>query len=325
MKQSTKNSNNYSYFQKLEDQDLFVGEILNNRYQIIKQISSSRVYLCSDLEKSNKLYAIKVCPKEQIYNEEFNLRREYIIHSQFDSKHIVATDEAIETEDKFAFLMEYVGGGDLSDLISSKGVLPISMVIEIFKKVALALKNVHEKGFIHADIKPENILISSSKEILLTDFGLARDVKFIKNFDKETKGTLKYLCPNYLTTGELNYSSDLFSLGLVAYEMLTGKVPFESKNIMDTLKERVYENSPSLYERNKDCPRIFSKIVSRCLSLSKTDRYESASDLVRDLEDVKTLITKKSNSRIKLFKQMPAKRRQGTLLSVTEKTNLKLA
>jgi serine/threonine-protein kinase len=171
------------------------------------------------------------------------------------------------------------------------------------------------------------ILISSSKEIKLSDFGLARDIRFLKSYDDETKGTLKYLCPNYLTTGELNFSTDIFSLGLVAFELVTGSVPFESENIMDTLKERVYENSPKISDLLSDCPESFSNIVAKCLALSKTDRYSSASELVKDLEKAAIKIRRenKTTSRIKLFKEMPVKRRQGTIINFGEKSVLKIA
>ncbi len=93
---------------------------------------------------------------------------------------------------------------------------------------------------------PENILLSSTGVIKLTDFGIARDLRYLKANDKETKGTLRYLCPIYLTTGSLSPSSDIFSLALVIYEILTGHVPFDCSDVMKILQHRVYEESPSL-------------------------------------------------------------------------------
>ena len=292
-----------------------VGSFLLNRYQILKQINGERVYLVADVEESDRLFALKVSDRNLIFTEEYNLRREFIVHSSFESDNIVKLNEPLESEDIFGFLMEFIGGGDVSDRFNREGKFSIERALKIFKGITNALVEVHKKGFIHGDIKPENILLSSTGVIKLTDFGIARDLKYCKTHDQETKGTLRYLCPVYLTTGALNPSSDIFSLALVIYEILTGHVPFDSLDVMQILQRRVYEESPKLSSLIENCPKELDYIISKCLSLDPAQRYADVSELNADLERVvvkEVRRQRKNSTRIKLFKDIPNTRRSAT-------------
>lgn len=298
-----------------------LGQLICNRYLVLRQINNERVYLVSDTVNNDKLYALKLDSKELIYTEDFNLKREYLIHSTFCSDNIVTLGEAIEDESYFGFLMTFVGGGDLSSQFHHNKSFSIETTIKVLKAISNAISHIHDCGFIHTDIKPENILINGIGEIRLTDFGLARNLKNEKELiDEQTKGTLRYLCPHYLTTGKITKQMDIYSLGIMAYDMLTGVVPFENNDIMVTLQKRVYENPLPVIELRPDCPKNLSDIIDRCIQISVNDRYTNTSELLLDLDKITldNTIRRRNTTRIRLFKSLPNKRRRGDTLELED-------
>lgn len=299
--------------------EIKVGAVLFDEFIVLKQIQDERVFLVADKNNTSKIYALKICNREKIFTDRYNLRREYIHHSEFLSPHIVRLFDAYEDKNYFAFLMEFVGGGNLS-LYKAKDERLFEFVIKVLKDVALGLKVIHEKSFIHGDIKPENLLVSSNGNIKLTDFGLSRNIKYETVPDSETKGTLQYLCPHYLTTGILTPTSDIFSLGVIAYEMIVGTIPHMHEDIIRLLQYRVYEESPFVSDIVKNCPVSLSLIIKKCLEINPNSRYLNIDNLLSDiLVYQKAAVKNVQTSKIKLFSDFPtfsSKKRKTSIFKV---------
>ncbi len=294
-------------------QEIVNGQIIFGEFQVIRRISDGPVFLVTNIAESNSLYAIKISDRELIFTSKINLRNEYIQHSMLESKNIVKIHSPLEDQEYFGILMEYVGGGDLADYLKRKKFASVDNALKIFKSISLALKEVHSKNLVHADVKPENILLTSNGDFKLADFGLSRDLRFEITNDQETNGTLRYLCPDYVTTGHVHKTGDIFSLGIVIYELLTGDIPFSDKDIMVTLQKRVFENSPSLKRQVEGIPETFSNIVSKCLEIDLQKRYKDAKELCADLDSLVLKVQKRERSfstRIRLFKEFPNHRRR---------------
>ncbi len=182
-------------------------------------------------------------------------------------------------------VMEYVQGTDLYDLLDRCGRLPFDVAAIIAMQVARALDYVHYRGIVHRDIKPANIMLSRAGGVKVMDFGIARD----KNFDDLTEagtgiGTPAYMSPEQILGDKLDARSDIFSLGVVLYQMLTGKKPFvedEQRSVMHKIRLERHERPRKL---NPDIPRELERVVDRCLEKKPGDRWRSAQHVVIALE-----------------------------------------
>ncbi len=204
--------------------------------------------------------------------------------------HIVQIFDYEATEDANYMVMEYLDGGTLQDRVSSlakqRKFFPVRDLLPILHQVAEALDYAHGRGILHRDVKPSNILLDSSGGAFLTDFGIAR----ILNAGQFTAtgvmvGTPAYMSPEQGTGEELTAVSDIYSLGIIAYELLAGKVPFESETTpLAVIHKHVNESPPGLRALRKDLPAAAEKVILKALAKKPKDRYRSAGDFIRELE-----------------------------------------
>src|SRR5882757_1398697 len=182
-------------------------------------------------------------------------------------------------------VMEYVQGIDLYDLLEKGGRLPYDVATIIAMQVARALDYVHYRGIVHRDIKPANVMISRSGGVKLMDFGIARDTSFGDLTEQGTGiGTPAYMSPEQVLGDKLDARSDIFSLGVVLYQMVTGKKPFvedEKKSAMHKIR---LEKHTSARKINPDVPRELAVVIDRCLEKQPRDRWRSAQHMVMALE-----------------------------------------
>jgi serine/threonine-protein kinase len=201
--------------------------------------------------------------------------------------------------------MEYVEGIDLFDLLGRVPVLPIDVAAIIAMQVARALDHAHYRGIIHRDIKPANIMISKMGCVKLTDFGIARALAMPDLTETGTGlGTPSYMSPEQILGEKLDFRSDIFSLGIVLYQMLTGRKPFiedEHKTVMQ--KIRLEKHLPAR-THNHEVPRALERILSRCLAKTPRDRYSSTQDLVFALQSfVARRVSMNHHARLVVFFQ----------------------
>jgi serine/threonine protein kinase len=204
----------------------------------------------------------------------------------------------IEDHDEHSFIvMQYVKGTTLADLIHQRS-LTVQEVLSLAKQIVSALSEAHAHGIIHRDIKPRNIMVTANQQVKMLDFGLAKTVQRMKGREVDDSmsnklqaglhiGTVPYMSPEQLREERLDYRSDVFSVGIVLYEMLCGKNPFARDNYADTISA-IVSNDPAPFAGNGDLrkPAALHGIIRKCLEKKAEDRYQSATDLLIDLESV---------------------------------------
>lgn len=264
------------------------GSLFGGRYEVIKHLGAGgmgAVYLACDPRHRDFLVALKILYPGVIKTEETRVRfrNEIVASYRVNHRNIVRAYEYFDEAHYQAYAMEYVDGGDLLQRMQD-GPLPIGLCIDVLKQVAEGLGAVHAEGICHRDLKPENILLTKKGVVKITDFGVAR----LKGAEGLTQagamvGTPKYVAPEYIETGESDHRGDIFALGVIAYEMLTGASPFREESRTALMVERFHNEVTPLIEQRPDCPARLVEIVEKAMKVRLSERYQNAEELVSDL------------------------------------------
>ena len=235
--------------------------------------------------------ALKLLKDRYVRDGEFveRFRREAKSAAALTNRHIVPVFDLGATEDRAYYIaMEYVPGGDLGDLLEGEGKPPPRRATEMALQVAEALRAAHERGVVHRDIKPRNILITRSGHAKVADFGIARTLEATTiSHPGDILGSVKYMSPEQAAGEPVGPASDLYSLGVVLYEMLTGKVPFEARLPEDVSVEHAKGPPRRPSEANPEVPKALDAVVIGLLATNPADRYGSAAELAEDLRRVR--------------------------------------
>ena len=269
---------------------MMMEKLLQGRYEILELVGSggmSHVYKARDL-KENRFVAIKVLREEFDSDEDFlrRFRREAESLQRLNHPNLVTTyDVQVETP-PYYIVMELVEGTTLDKLIGN-GNLSYEQVVNFACQIAKALQHAHTNKVIHRDIKPHNILVDKNGMIKLTDFGIALTVSTSTLTNtRAIIGSVHYFSPEQAQGKPVNEQSDLYSIGIVLYEMLAGRVPFIGDTPIELALKHVREAVPPLEDFRPDIPPQLEDIVMKLLEKDTRDRYKSASDLLVDLESV---------------------------------------
>ena len=265
----------------------------DDRYRLIKQIGSggmAEVYLAyADILERE--VAFKVLDRKHTENKEAieRFRREARNAASLSHPNIVSIFDRGHTEDgTYYIVMEYMEGGTLEDVIEQEGPLSPERATEITLQVAKALSVAHKKGVIHRDIKPQNILLNKAGEAKVTDFGIARAATATTMTQAgSVMGTVHYISPEQALGEQATPRSDLYSLGVVLYEMLAGELPYDAETPAGVVTKHVGGLSRSPKEANLQVPEELDAVTTKRLAKDAEDRYPDASTLVEDLERVK--------------------------------------
>jgi serine/threonine-protein kinase len=239
-------------------------------------------------ETLNRPVAIKALKtsvmQEGTFAERFE--REARTLAQLQHENIVHVYDFQKLHGAFFIVMELVEGIDLYDLLERTPILPVDVAAIIAMQAARALDYVHWRGILHRDIKPANVMLTTSGVVKLMDFGIAADPSFPGDLTETGTGlgTPSYMSPEQILGDRLDFRSDLFSLGVVLYQMVAGRKPFsedEKKSVMHKIR---LEAPPPVRDLNPDVPRELERIIARCLQKRKQDRWRSTQDLVLSLE-----------------------------------------
>lgn len=267
------------------------GSVFAGRYEIIRSLGAGgmgEVYLACDVRYRDFLVALKVLYPGVIRTREAQqrFRNEILASYRVNHPNIVRAFEYFDEKEIQAYAMEYVDGGDLS-ICMAAGAMEPEVVLGILKQVAAGLQAVHSQGIVHRDLKPENILLTQSGVVKISDFGVARLIGAQGVTQAGAMvGTPKYVAPEYVETGECDHRGDLYAVGVIAYEMLSGVSPFKSKSGVTLMLERFNIRASQLARLVPGCPGALSKVVSKAMRLEVERRYQSAQELAVDLEKV---------------------------------------
>ena len=244
--------------------------------------------------------ALKLLKDRYATDEEFveRFRREARSAAALSNRHIVPVFDRGETEDGTYYIaMEYVPGGDLGDLIEKEGPLSPRRAVEIGLQVAEALRAAHERGTVHRDVKPRNILITRSRHVKVADFGIARAAEATTiSHPGDILGSVKYMSPEQAAGEPVGPESDLYSLGVVLYKALTGRVPFDVVTPADLPVEHAKGPPPRPSEVNPEVSEALDTVVRRLLATDPADRYASAAELMEVLRWVRDALPPRASS-----------------------------
>lgn len=263
------------------------GKLLGNRYELMEVIGvggMAVVYKAKD-KLLNRLVAVKILKSEFNDNEQFinKFKRESQAAASLSHNNIVNVFDVGLQDNNHYIVMEYVNGKTLKAYIKEQGKLPWKEALFLIKQIAFALDHAHKNNIIHRDIKPHNILLNEDMIPKVTDFGIARAISSATvTLVEETMGSVHYISPEQARGGFVDAKSDLYSLGIVLYEMLTGEVPFDSDNSVSVAIKHIQEEI-QFPEAIQDIPEGLIDIVYKLVKKSPMDRYHNARKLIIDL------------------------------------------
>jgi serine/threonine protein kinase/Tfp pilus assembly protein PilF len=266
-----------------------VGTVLAQRYEILKTLGEGgmgAVYKARDLEL-DRMVALKVIRPELARHPAIidRFKQELLLSQKVTHRNVIRIYDLGEGDGVKFITMEFIEGEDLRSIIFERKKLSPPEAVQIMEQVCLALEAAHSVGVIHRDLKPQNIMRDKSGRILVMDFGLARNIEG----DGMTQsgalvGTMEYMSPEQALAKELDQRSDIFSAGLIFYEMLTGEVPYRADSALASLIRRTQERAVPISKHDATIPQAVGSIVSKCLEREPADRYQTAADLRNDLE-----------------------------------------
>jgi len=264
--------------------------IFGNRYQVVGRLGSggmAEVYEAFD-RVLGRTVAVKVLHPTYSRDPNFvaRFRREAQAAANLTHPNIVAVYDWGQLRDTYYIVMEKVEGESLKDLINRQGALPLSLAIDIAKQVASALSFAHKRGVIHRDIKPHNILLTEDGTAKVADFGIAQADSTSLTQEGMVVGTAQYISPEQAEGLPATEASDVYSLGVVMFEMLTGTSPFQGETPVAVALKHLQEPVPSPRALNPEVPEEVEAIIFRCLAKNPLDRYQSALELKADLERI---------------------------------------
>ncbi len=267
------------------------GVIIAKRYEVVKLIGQggmADVYLAFDVLLERNV-AIKIL-RNELSNDAVSLLRfkhEAVAVSKLHHSNIIEIYDIGEYDSRQYIVMEYVDGKTLKDLIVERGGLYKEEVIYIMKQLLSAVSEAHRNQIIHRDIKPQNILVKSDGSVIITDFGIALAQNALHLTQKETvMGSVHYLAPELARGETATYQSDIYALGIVFYELLSGSVPFKGETAIQIAMKHINEGIPSIREFNPSIPQSVENTIIKSTYKNRELRYQSAQEMLEDLETV---------------------------------------
>ena len=265
------------------------GQKINDRYQIIRTIGEggmANVYLAHDLILDRDV-AVKILRGDLADDEKFvrRFQREAIAASSLSHPNIVEMYDVGEDDGKYYIVMEYVEGKTLKSLIKKRGALTLPEVIDIMLQLTSAISCAHDSNIIHRDIKPQNILIKEDGLIKITDFGIAMALNSNElTQTNSVMGSVHYLPPEQANGSGSTLKSDIYSLGIVMYELLTGELPFKGDNAVEIAIKQMKTQIPSVCSINKLIPQSIENIILKACAKNPKNRYNSVVEMYSDIE-----------------------------------------
>ena len=267
---------------------LQIGNMLGGRYEILQLLGEGgmgAVYKAADHEL-DRFVALKVIRPELASDPSIlaRFKQELLLAHQVTHRNVIRIYDLGEADGVKFITMEFIAGQDLRSLIREKTKFPPEEAVDVIQQMCQALDAAHKVGVIHRDLKPQNVMQDATGRILVMDFGLART--FEGGGMTQTGalvGTMEYMSPEQALGKDLDQRSDIFALGLIFFELLTGKTPFKAESAIASLIKRTQERATPVSNIDAQIPGALSGIVSKCLERDLNDRYQTATDVLADL------------------------------------------
>lgn len=264
------------------------GQKINDRYEIIKSIGEggmANVYLANDTILDRKV-AVKVLRGDLSSDDKFIRRfeREALSVSNLSHPNIVEVYDVGEEDGSHYIVMEYIDGKTLKQLLKKRESLTLTEVIDIMTQLTDGIAHAHESYIIHRDIKPQNIMIEDDGRVKITDFGIAMALNATQlTQTNSVMGSVHYLPPEQASGKSATVKSDIYSLGIMMYELLTGSVPFKGDNAVEIALKHMKDKIPSIRKQDPSIPQSVENIILKACAKNPRNRYDSAKEMHEDL------------------------------------------
>ena len=273
------------------ENDKYIGRLLDGRYEILEAIGfgGMAVVYKARCHRLNRLVAIKILKDELSKDEEFRNRFHAesqavakLNHPNIMSVHDVSTHEGTDY-----IVMELIDGITLKQYMEKKGTLNWKETLHFAMQIAKALEHAHSQGIVHRDIKPHNVMVLKNGSAKVTDFGIARLMSQSNTLTKEALGSVHYISPEQAKGGRVDNRSDLYSLGVVMYEMMTGRAPYDGDSPVAVAIQHINGGATMPSVLNPNIPGGLEQIIMKCMATDPNQRYNSATALLYDLEELR--------------------------------------
>jgi eukaryotic-like serine/threonine-protein kinase len=270
--------------------DTLIGTVFDGRYRVLRKLGTggmANVYLAEDQELGRNV-AIKILDDRHSNDDQFveRFRREAKNAAGLSHPNIVSIYDRGEAEGTYYIAMEYLDGKTLKELIAEKGPVPIRLSIDYARQILAAVGFAHKHGIVHRDVKPHNVLVDKEGRLKVTDFGIARSGASQMTEVGSIIGTAQYLSPEQARGSQVTPASDIYSVGIVLYEMLTGEVPFTGDTPLEIAMKHLSAIPEPPSRKRPEVPRDLDMIVLRALAKNPRNRYQTAEAMDADLARV---------------------------------------
>lgn len=273
------------------DKDRFIGRLLDSRYEILEVIGTGGmaiVYKARD-HRLNRLVAIKLLRDDYRQDDEF--RRRFHAESQavamLSNPNIVSVYDVSATTEADYIVMELIDGISLKQYMAKKGVLNWKETLHFAIQIAKALEHAHSRGIVHRDIKPHNVMVLKNGSVKVTDFGIARIMSKSNTLTKEALGSVHYISPEQAKGGRVDNRSDIYSLGVVMYEMMTGRPPFDGDSPVSVAIQHISGGAAMPSTLNPNIPGGLEQIIMKAMALDPNQRYATATEMLYDMDELR--------------------------------------
>ena len=273
------------------ENDKYIGRLLDGRYEILEAIGfgGMAVVYKARCHRLNRLVAVKILKDELSKDEDF--RNRFHAESQavamLSHPNIMAVYDVSTHDEADYIVMELIDGISLKQYMEAKGTLNWKETLHFAMQIGKALEHAHGRGIVHRDIKPHNIMLLKNGAVKVTDFGIARLMSQSNTLTKEALGSVHYISPEQAKGGRVDNRSDLYSLGVVMYEMMTGRAPYDGDSPVAVAIKHINGGAVMPSVLNPNIPGGLEQIIMKCMSTDSAQRYNSATALLYDLEELR--------------------------------------
>ena len=267
----------------------YIGQLLDDRYELLEVIGTGgmAVVYKARCHRLNRLVAIKILKDEFSGDEEFRrrFRAEGEAVAMLSHPNIVQVYDVSSSDSANYIVMELIDGISLKQYMQVKGVLNWKETLHFSMQIAKGLEHAHSRGIVHRDIKPHNVMVLKNGSVKVMDFGIARVMNKSNTLTKEALGSVHYISPEQAKGGYTDNRSDIYSLGVVMYEMMTGRPPYDGESPVAVAIQHINGGAPRPSTLNPNIPRGLEQIIMKCMALDVNDRFASATELLHDMEE----------------------------------------